>query len=75
MIEFRVNYLSCIDGKGVSIDICCTTQNPSLFVSLFQNLFWTKSKIKGRSNIKREGGYVKGRGSVPFSINVKEILE
>ena len=67
--------MSCIEGKRILIRNCCITQNAKVFVDLFQNLFWTKSKIKGRSNIKREGGYVKGRGSVPFSINVKEILE
>ena len=35
----RVNYLSCIEGKGGLIVICCITQNAVIFISLLKNLF------------------------------------
>ena len=44
-IKKRVNYLSCIEGKGGLKEIHCIAQNVALFVSLLLNLLLDKRPL------------------------------
>ena len=44
-IKKRVNYLSCIEGKGGLKDFHRIEQNSALYVDLLKNIFYSNNKI------------------------------
>ena len=48
----RVNYLSCIEGKGGVKDNHWSAQNAALFIDLLWNIIYRSTKRRGKCYLK-----------------------